>query len=146
MANILSGIFFLVIGIMAIVLASAFPSSASYELMPGFYPAILAVILIGMSLALLVTGIINVKKTQPSFTIAAETKKGLAVLGILLAYVVIVNVLGYMVSTFAMLAGMSFFLGGSKKQSLILAVLMLAFLCLVFKVGFNVSLPTGLLI
>jgi putative tricarboxylic transport membrane protein len=75
------------------------------------------------------------------------TKTKLVITGITVAYVLIMPVVGYVVTTAAYIAGLSFYLGNRKPLSLILfTVIFFAIVYGVFVVWLRINVPQGFLI
>lgn len=74
-------------------------------------------------------------------------KKKLLVIGITVLYTILIPVVGYCVSTFCYLLGLSFFLGARKPLTLVgYSLVFVAALYLIFQTWLSINLPTGFLI
>ena len=75
------------------------------------------------------------------------TKEKLGAIGATILYVILIPIIGYCVSTVLYLACMTFFLGERNLVKVItFSIVMTGLMYLIFKVGLNIRLPTGLMI
>jgi len=124
------------------------------SLRPDFWPAILCVVIIILSLLLLATSYINYSASSPtgkqphsSEKIAPRPMailKPLSVIGVLLLYYFSINFLGIILSSTAALLGLALLYGERNFKVLIpLAIIVPVVLYLFFSKVANVPLPIG---
>ena len=124
------------------------------SLRPDFWPAILCVVIIILSLLLLATSYINYRASSPtgkqphsSEKIAPRPMailKPLSVIGVLLLYYFSINFLGIILSSTAALLGLALLYGERNFKVLIpLAIIVPVVLYLFFSKVANVPLPIG---
>ena len=118
-----AGLLFIVIGLLAMVMAQKFPMGTSLRMGPGYFPTVLSGIMMAFGLYVMVRGLITSEKIEGAWGIRPLV---LVTLG-LVAFGFIMERLGMVLALFAL-----FFisaLGGHEfkfKEVLILAVVMTA--------------------
>ncbi len=134
----------ILLGIYVIFTAKQFPAGTNGVLGPGFFPILLGVLLIALSIIQIVhtrhDKVEENEKTDP-----ATIKRILISALIIIAYMVFINILGFLISTPMFLFSIMFYFGVRKKSTLILTSLVTtAVLYFVFLKFLSVSLPTGI--
>jgi putative tricarboxylic transport membrane protein len=119
---------------------------------PPFFPLLIAVALLALSVALLVRAIASQPDDETALTTdaaaVARQRRGLTLwlLGAFLAYVVLLPSLGFIVATILFFAGLMVLFGERRPALVALgAVLATAALFALFRYGFGIFLPRGIL-
>lgn len=150
--DVISSILFIALGLGYYYSAEKLPEALTVEpLGPAGFPQFLAVILIALSLWVLVRAVLDRSQEANSPTKFTPKDIGCLVLIIVLLvlYVVVMQFLGYMVSTFLFAAVCFCIMGASWKKltGVWVPSAAIAAVCyLLFKVLFRADLPGGLLI
>ncbi|MEY8439046.1 tripartite tricarboxylate transporter TctB family protein [Anaerotruncus colihominis] len=148
----ISAILLIALGLVYFYAAARLPEPLTPEpLGPAGFPQFLAVILIGLSAWILVRALLD--KSEEANTPANFTPKDikcfLLVIGLLVLYVVGMQILGYLLSTFLFASVCFCIMGASWKKptAVLLPSVVIAAVCYVlFKVLFRADLPSGFLI
>ena len=105
------------------------------------------------SVAEFISIVLKEKKKKPvhkAKTIPPEQKKRMLIMfGMIAAYIILITVLGWTVSTLIFMLAVSLVMGVpgmSRKMIIIISVAVTAVFFLIFKVFMHISLPTGFLI
>lgn len=136
------------VAVMVLLVAAAmytatlsFPVAASEPLGPGFFPRLLAVLLVILGLSWAVRAI-----AWPSRAPAADResiRRPAAVLLLLVGYVALLSQVGFVFATPAFVVAVVLVLGGRMLSAGLAAVGMTAVIYTLFQVGLNVHLPNG---
>lgn len=128
-------------------------ASASVGYGPDFYPKFLLVVLAGLAVILLVQTLLGkgdaAEASDEKKSDSAETRHqwlmmaAFAAMG--MAYALLLNILGFIiVSILLVFCGMKL-MGGKWIPSAIISVVSVVILYVIFKIGFKVQLPDGIL-
>lgn len=146
------GVAFLVLSIVLIVMAQALPASAVMEIGPDFMPTVIGVIMLVLSVVLLVMAFANRKTVQgEEVKDDAEYKRVLLSLLLSLAYVFLLQPVGFILSTLVYLFFQMMVLAPdekrTKKEAIRCAIIVVIFTFVVFflfRYGFKIILPRGI--
>lgn len=146
--DIVSSLVFMLIGIFAFVIAEGFPEDFIMKLGPDFYPKLLSVALIILSLTLIIRTILGKNKSN-FLAINIRDKrfqKVIASLGLAILYAMFLKRIGFIPITILFLFAFLMLLNIKKPLTLIAVPIVTTFaLWLVFQKILTVSLPIGLL-
>lgn len=133
----------ILLGVYVIITASQFPPGTSGVLGPGFFPVFLGILLVALSFLLLLQT--RKKSDSTSFILTESTKRVIISSAIILAYLVGINILGFLIATPIFLFSIMWYFTVRKKATLIIVSLAATgILYFVFLKLLSVSLPTGL--
>jgi len=142
--SVVLGIVLDIIGVFAIISANKFPGDA------GLFPRLFSVLMIALSTAMVAQELVRASKGGAE---AGDDNKpvGLKMIGgtyvCILAYVALINIVGFFVSTTIFLSVMMVFLGlRSWKQVAVITVGTDLAIFLIFVTALNVTFPRGFLI
>ena len=125
--------------------AFAFFESASFPSIAAHFPRRISLLLILLSCALLFVGLYTMKKTPKAETRTAPSYRNVILLaGIIAAYILILDRIGYVASTIGLTLAVMYALGYRNRKKAILAALcsvLIAFV--VFRFLLGVPLPLG---
>ena len=146
-ANIVASIIFAVFSIVVIVYTySTFPAGRQGVPGPGVFPIIVAGAMLLCSIIIFIT-YIKSKDDTPINLINESTKRAYLTMGIMVAYLVLAPIIGFLTVTFMFLVGtIKWF---SRRGWIYVVVVSLginAFVYATFSIILSVPLPTGLLI
>jgi len=139
------GVAFFFIAVAAYVLYSAqsFPGEINHVPGPGYFPTILSVILIGLSLVLIVSS--RDVSSAPLGIFSKENSIVFIAGGLTLAFIGLIYVLGFLIATpLYLIAILRFFRMTSWRSVLLTAVITTAASYAVFTTVLEVQLPSGL--
>lgn len=144
-SNIISAIIFILLGAYVLIEASTFPELGGDQVTgPEFFPSILAIILIGLSLILFLTSIGKKEDREMGFFNPIVFKTYLTILG-LFAYILILNIMGFILSTIAILFILIRFYGMKSIPKLAIVSVVATFVLYgVFHLLLSVPLPTNI--
>lgn len=144
----LSSLFWLIISIFICVYSITIDIGTYHDLGPGFLPFWAGVVLGMLSIALLITSILKGKgeKRISSLWKGLEWNKVILVLSFLFIYAILLNRIGYLITTF----GLLFLLFGVMRRQkpwipLVSALITALLSYLIFCVWLGVQLPKGIL-
>lgn len=146
MKNIVLGSFFLLFAAVVFLISFQFPNSdASYK-DPAVYPNALAILIVVISSVLLIQGIISVKKDKSSERISqGAVKLPLVLIGMTIAYILLMQVIGFIFSTFIYLLLVFLSFGGYKKPGIVFSLVLTGAEYALFHVVLRVRLPEPIL-
>ena len=150
--DIISSIILIALGAVYFHAASVLPEPLTSEpLGPAGFPQFLAIILIGLSLGLLIRAIMSKSEedNSPTKFTPKDIKCFLLIIVMLILYVMGIQYIGYLVSTFLFAAACFCVMGASWKKpaAVLIPSIIIGVVCYVmFKMLFNADLPSGILI
>lgn len=111
---------------------------------PAFFPGIMSVIIILLSLALLLRGVLGLR-SLPAFTEKIEIpRKGFLLTVLFLAVVLVLPYSGFLIAAIPFFAALMFLCENTKLVYVLLgSVIIPAFLYYLFREGFSILLPAG---
>jgi len=118
---------------------------------PPFFPWVVTIILLGLSVALLLQGILGLGDSRTPIKVAASSsglsnRPAVWALGLFVVYLVSLEPVGFVLATLPFFAILMWLFGERRLWLVALgAIGMTAFLYFVFRHGFSVFLPKGLL-
>lgn len=153
--DIVTGIFYAVLGGVVIFLSQQLPKSKVMKIGPDFMPMLIGIVILILALILLVTSIKNFKaNSEKVASMPADTSDYKRVLASLVLVVIYVNILapvGFIISTLAYLFLQIVVLAPNDRRTLkhltSYAVLDIVFVFVVFflfRYGFKIVLPAGI--
>lgn len=144
-SNIISAIIFILLGAYVLIEASTFPELGGDQVTgPEFFPSILAFILIGLSLILFLTSIGKKEDREMGFFNPLAFKTYLTILG-LFAYILVLNIMGFIISTIAILFILIRFYGMKSIPKIAIVSTVATFVLYgVFHLLLSVPLPTNI--
>lgn len=156
--NLYAGIFSLVYGIVLFVLTATMGATKKgTDVGADFLPRIIAILIIALSLgfiAVTVSGIMSARKAGTANDEAPAEKKNykgiIMTMALLIAYVALMNTIGFIVTTIVYLFLQMLILGHepTKKQIILYAVISVVAPIIIYYVfvnGFQLLLPAGIL-
>ena len=145
--NIVSGLVFVILFISVLVLSRSLPEQTKY------YPTLIGYIGLFLSVLLTVTNVVKLTKDKSDkeklVNIKVEQLVRIMIMtGLLIVYILVINKIGYIVTTIVFMFGITYILGNLKKpvKSLIISCVFSITLYVLFEIIMNVSLPSGILI
>lgn len=153
--DIITGIFYAVLGAVVIYLAGQLPKSRVMKIGPDFMPLVIGSIILVLALMLLFSAVKNFKansaKAEAANPDTADYKRVLASLVLVVVYVNILAPVGFIVSTLAYLFLQIIVLAPNdrrdSKNIMMYAVIDVVFVFIVFflfRYGFKIVLPAGI--
>lgn len=154
--DLLVSVFYLVLGVVMLIMAKALPKSKVMAIGPDFMPTVVAILILVLA-GILLLQTVNRLRRGGAVDAAAEKdtsdyKRVLASLVLATVYVNILKPVGFLISTFVYLGLQIPVLAPddkrSKKDIIKYTVISLVFTVIVyvlFRYGFKIILPTGLL-
>lgn len=141
--TVVLGIALDMIGVFAIISANKFPGDA------GLFPRLFSVLMIALSTAMVIQELVRASKSCAET--GGEKPVGLKMIGgtylCILAYIALINIVGFFASTTVFLSVMMTFLGlRSWKQVAVITVGADLAIFLIFVTALNVTFPRGFLI
>ena len=132
---------FILLSIIVIAIARGFPDRG--QVGAGFFPIVLSAGIIVFSIAVIVAE----EEVEPGFDMDwSELKPVLIVLGIIIAYIATVPVIGFLLGTTLFLIALSYYSGVTSKPVLVsFSVAASMFLYYLFDVIFLIRLPKGVI-
>jgi hypothetical protein len=142
--NIISSIICILIGIFIIYATKDYPQGLQGVPGPAFFPRILSCVVIGLSILLLIKT--YVKKDGRKISIFdKDSIKVYVTIGFLLAYLIILDLIGFIISTPIFLFGLIFFYVRKNPLKNAVVALVVTFIVYgIFKVLLSVPLPQGI--
>lgn len=144
MIDVTVGFILMLLGLSTFIKAGFFPKGATIEMNPGFYPQILGVIIILFGLILILKNRTKIVKESFSFKLTRDEIRPFLLLGLMIAYLITFNFLGFITSTLLFMACVVLFFKGSYINAIICPVLGVTFFYLLFRIGFKTPLPNGI--
>ena len=143
--NIIAALVLLVIGLGYGVLTSQLPTRSLPDTPgPPFFPWINTIVILSLSATLLLQGLVGAGGSTPSF--AGARCRTTWALGAFVVYLMVLPGLGFIVSTAPFFAALMILFGELRLLRVAVgAILATLFLYLLFRHGFGVFLPAGLL-
>ncbi len=153
--DIITGVFYAVLGAVVIYLASQLPKSRVMKIGPDFMPLVIGSIILVLALILLFSAVKNFKANSAKAASAgadtADYKRVLASLVLVVIYVNILAPVGFIVSTLAYLFLQIIVLAPNDRRDfkniMMYAVIDVVFVFVVFflfRYGFKIVLPAGI--
>lgn len=142
--NIISSIICILIGLFILFESKDFPQGATGVPGPAFFPRILAYFVIGLSVLLIINTFI--KRDDRKITLLdKDSIKVYVTIGFLLAYLILLNFLGFIIATPIFLFSLIFFyIRKNILKNAIIAVLVTFLIYGVFSSLLAVPLPQGI--
>lgn len=111
---------------------------------PAFFPILIAVVLAGLSLALLWQGVREWRRAAPRLEMNGIDRKAAMMLGVFAVYLLALPLAGFLIASIPF-AAMLIRLYGGHNRLLVVAVSigLPVFLFVLFREGFGILLPTG---
>lgn len=149
-SRLITAILMLVIGIIVRVDTSNLPFGSLKRIQSGFFPTVFGNLMIVLSLLMLITLIMQYVKKQVNKPEEDENPthslKGFALfLGIMIGFLVINYLVGFVIAVFFALIASGYALGLKGWRLLALGVITTVLIWLVFDVWLMLYLPTGLI-
>ncbi len=151
--DLITSVFFLVFGIWLVITAKMLPQSAIVSIGPDFMPMVIGVLMAVLAVILLVQSIMNLKKPVEikADEDKPEYKRVIESLILSLAYVFLLQPVGFIISTLVYLFAQIFVLAPdanrTKKDLIIFLIVDVVFTFIVFflfRYGFKIILPAGI--
>ncbi len=149
-SDIISGIVFLILSIATYIMTLSFPHVAIMGSGPEFYPQIISTLLAIVSIVIIIRGILRIRKKQNSGSIyIGNYRRILCILIFTSIYILLLDYLGFVLSTFMYLGCMICIMQSSISDKKILtknfmvAASMTLALYIMFDVLFGASLPSA---
>ncbi len=154
--DVIVSVFYLLLATAVIVMARALPKSAIISIGPEFMPTVIGVFTLILALILLVTSLKDFKSNAAKLAAgeaieAVDYKRVISSFIVIIAYVMILQPIGFIVSTIVYLPLQMFILAPADKRSvkdiiqlIILAVIFTLVVFFLFRYGFKIILPTGI--
>ncbi|QGU94723.1 hypothetical protein GOM49_06085 [Clostridium bovifaecis] len=145
-ADIISAILFLIFAALVIISTSQFPDFSGEGVTgPDFFPRVLGIILIVLSILLFINAILSKDNGKTGLFDKAAIRAYITI-GAVLIYVVLMNILGFIIVNFLFLFGLIRYYGLKNYLKVALtSVVGTAGIYCIFKILLAVPLPTGLL-
>lgn len=145
-ANIISAILFLILSIIVIISTNQFPDFSGEGVTgPDFFPKALAIILVGLSILLFVNTILSKDNAKTGLFDKNAIRAYITIVAVLV-YVVLMNILGFIIVNFVFLFGSIRYYGLKNYLKIALtSVVGTAGIYCVFKILLAVPLPTGII-
>ena len=142
--NIVAAAILLTLGIAYGYLAIQLPERAQTNIPgPAFFPYLIAIIILGLSLALLVQGVRGYRLAPIDFNLG-ERAPAITALLVFAAYLVALPRLGFLIASIPFAGAMIWLYGGRNKLFVAVgAVLLPLLLSLLFRDVFRIPLPHG---
>lgn len=143
----LAGVFSL-LAVATIVRSLSYPAGQDGIPGPGFFPIIIAVLMLLASASLVITSLrVKTEEDVPLKLLTADNKRAYATMAVMLGYVIVMPLLGFCVTSFLLLFGMIKWLSSYKPLTCALvAAAVVGMIYVVFGVVLGVSLSFGLLL
>ena len=151
MLDIVLGIIFISISLFVWISASSFPSATVMEgLGPDFLPVLLSIILIGLSVLLIISGIAKLlRKNSNEEKITIFNFNELKIPGILIIlifiYLILIKHLGFLIMTPILLFFTMKIMNAKNNVSILVSISFTLVTYLVFSIGLGVRLPLGII-
>jgi putative tricarboxylic transport membrane protein len=144
--NIVISCVFILLGIIVLVNVSTYPSVGREQITgPAFFPRLLALILIGLSVMLFISNYRSKDQSSTGLFDIYAINAYITMVG-LLGYMVMINIVGFIIATPILLFGLMKFYGMKKYPKLVLSsVIITGIIYGVFKLLLAVPLPTGII-
>ena len=143
--DFIAGGLFIALGLFIFTQTSTYPSLEKGHPGPDLFPNILAILFIGFGLALL----LKARRLLPKAEMPSSTPKRISnaffVVGIVAAYVILVNKVGFLITSTILLFILMKKLGVTLFKSAITSVLITLFINLLFSKILRVGVPYGIL-
>lgn len=147
-SNIVISFVFILLGILVLLNVSTYPTiSVGNEklLGPAFFPGLLAMILIVLSILLILTNYKSTEQRSTGLFDSYSIKAYITMLG-LVVYILLLNVVGFLIMTPILLFALIRFYGVKEYPKLVITSLLITvFIYIVFKILLAVPLPLGIL-
>jgi putative tricarboxylic transport membrane protein len=145
--DLVFGIIFVVLGIFIFTQTFFYPSLEKGHPGPGLFPNLLAILFIVFG------GVLILKARKPSDTGEEEVSppargkvtNAFFVLGIIIVYVAVVDIMGFLLTSAVLLFALMLKLGAPAKRSAIASVSITLFINIMFLKILRVPLPPGIL-
>ncbi|MDR0378934.1 MAG: tripartite tricarboxylate transporter TctB family protein [Candidatus Accumulibacter sp.] len=147
-ADIIGGLVGMAIGLLALWQGSTMPTDVVMKIGPSFFPGLLAGGLILFSVTLLINALLGRSKgTVEALRLADPgTRRGLVTLGAAMVFCIIIEPLGFILSSILFLVFMIRMLGKRTPASLLAAPLLITIgVWVVFEKILHLTLPAGIL-
>lgn len=142
--NIVSSIISILVAVFVLYETKDFPSGAQNVPGPAFFPRIIAILIIGLSGLLIVMTYIRKEERNINFTSKNDLKAYITI-AIILVYIVLMNILGFIIATPLFLITMIYYYGmRNYVKNIIISVGVTALIFTIFKILLAVPLPQGI--
>ena len=142
--DILASLFFLVVGIGVILGSLQLPLGTALEPMPGFFPLLAGILLSGVSIVQLIQSLLN---SSPQKRYFGNLQRPTYLIMGLIAFCIILNYAGYIVSTVFLSAVILWVMGTRTWWKLVVVTISLSLVTyFLFDRVLGLPLPPGLLI
>lgn len=141
-SNIFVSIIIILIGIATLIEVKSFPQGQNNVVGPGFFPGIIAAILIILGIILFIQSI-RIKKDEDIKVnlFDSENKLAYIIMGITLIYLIAINYIGFLISSIIYLTTLITLYGGKNKlKSLIASSVISSAIYFVFNILLNVPI------
>ena len=141
-SNIFVSIIIILIGIVTLIEVKSFPQGQNNVVGPGFFPGIIAAILIILGIILFIQSI-RIKKDEDIKVnlFDSENKLAYIIMGITLIYLIAINYIGFLISSIIYLTTLITLYGGKNKlKSLIASSVISSAIYFVFNILLNVPI------
>ena len=149
-------IFFMILSVVMIIAARMLPRSKVMDLGPEFMPTVIGVLILALSVILLVTTILNFKKKSAELAaqepVKYDYKRVILSFISVLIYAFILKSVGFIICTLVYLPIQMYILAPDDKrtkkdiiQFVIIDVIFTLVVYFLFRYGFKIMLPAGIL-
>lgn len=130
--NVLSGLFFMLVGVGFLVPALQYGLGQASRMGPGYFPALLSIVLIGLGLTLAITGMTREQEDEPPIT-GFGLRAVVIVIGSILLFAFILQKAGLIASIFVLVVTSSLATRTAGKwQIWVFACTLAAFSAIIF--------------
>lgn len=144
--DIIAGGMFIALGLFIFTQTHKFPSLEKGHPGPDLFPNLLAFLFIAFGAVLVFkAGKLSPQNTEPSFSTPKKISNALFVLGIVAIYVIVVNKIGFLITSAVLLFLLMKKLGVPFAKSVFASILITLFINLLFSKILRVPLPYGIL-
>ncbi|HSP48540.1 MAG TPA: tripartite tricarboxylate transporter TctB family protein [Clostridiaceae bacterium] len=147
-ANLIIAGLLAMLGAYVLYLSNQLPDFANQNTTgPAFFPVLLVILLFGL-LVLLVGTTLKNETNRPVGILTGEATKSFITMGIILVYLLVFNILGFLVSTVLFLFIVISYLSPKRNylKSALISVLATSMIYVVFRIVLLVPIPSGMFI
>ena len=154
--DLIVSVFYLILGVVMIVLARALPKSKVMEIGPDFMPIVVGILILVLATILLVQSIGKLRKggvlSEEEEKDHSDYRRVLESLVLATIYVNVLKPVGFLISTFVYLCLQIYVLAPNDKRTtkdiikfVVISLIFTVVVYVLFRYGFKIILPTGII-
>ncbi|WP_162914428.1 tripartite tricarboxylate transporter TctB family protein [Taklimakanibacter lacteus] len=139
--EVLAGLLFIILGSAFLAVSAGYEAGTAREMGPGYFPRLLSIVVIVLGLAQIIHATAKSQGREAAGRLNFHWRPALLVLGGMALFALMLNSLGLILATLALVVAAGLAVPGRRLEIAITAVVLAAFSALVFVKALGVQMP-----